>query len=259
MAAKRKVQARRRQKPVRKPLSHWLRPAFVTLVLSGSVAGLAFMLEWMKDPSAWPVNAVQIEGELRYLDANALQSFLEPMMEQGFFAMRVGEIQSQLQARPWVEQVSVRRVWPDRVQVRIREQQPVVRWGDSGFLNPRGEYFSPQDTIGITGLPQLAGPDGYEQRVLSMFAQMRESLRPLQLSIVSLQLDARRAWHVQLDNGLKMELGRRDPLQRVARFVHAYPAIMAAGNGSVVSVDLRYSNGVAVHWQSMNKQAKHTG
>ncbi len=259
MAVKRKVQARRRQKPTHKPLSHWLRPAFVVLVVSGSVAGLALMLEWMKDPSAWPVKTVQIEGELHYLDIDALQSFLEPMTKQGFFTVQVGEIQSQLQAQPWVEQVSVRRVWPDRVQVRIREQQAVVRWGDAGFLNPRGEYFSPHNSIDIAGLPQLAGPDGYEQRVLSMFAQMRKSLRPLQLAIVKLQLDARRAWHVQLDNGLKMELGRRDPLQRVARFVHAYPAIMAAGSGRVVSVDLRYSNGVAVRWQSMNKQAKRTG
>ncbi|TCK17320.1 cell division protein FtsQ [Thiogranum longum] len=259
MAAKRKLQARRRQKPARKPLSFWLRPVFVVLVVSSSVAGLALMLEWMKDPSAWPVQNVQIEGDLNHLDADVLQSFLEPMTKQGFFSVQVGEIQSQLQARPWVEQVSVRRVWPDLVQVHIREQQPVVRWGETGFLNPRGEYFSPQAHVEIAGLPWLAGPDGYEKRVLSMFAQMRKSLRPLQLEVVRLQLDARRAWHVTLNNGLKMELGRRDPLQRVARFIRAYPEIMAAGSGRVVSVDLRYSNGVAVRWQSMNKQAKSTG
>jgi len=259
VAAKRSVQARRKQKPPRKPLSYWLRPAFVALVVGSSVAGLVLMLEWMKDSHAWPMKTVQIEGDLRYINTDALQTFLVPMTEEGFFAVRVAEIQSQLQARPWVERVSVRRVWPDRMQVNIREQQPVARWGKAGFLNPRGEYFSPQSAVEIAGLPQLAGPDGHEQRVLSMFAQIRKSLRPLQLEVVQLQLDARRAWHVQLDNGLKMELGRRDPLQRVARFVHAYPAIMAAGSGRVVSVDLRYSNGVAVHWQSIDKQAQRTG
>ena len=259
MAAKRKLQARRRQKPARKPLSHWLRPAFVVFVVGSSVTGLAMMLEWMKDPDAWPVKAVQVEGDVSYLGIDALQSFLEPMMKQGFFSAQVGEIQSQLQARPWVEQVSVRRVWPNRVQVHITEQRPVARWGEAGFLNPRGEYFSPQEGADIAGLPRLDGPDGYEQRVLSMFAQMRKSLRPLQLEVIRLQLDARRAWHVRLDNGLKMELGRRDPLRRVERFIRAYPAIMAEGNGAVESVDLRYSNGVAVHWQSMNKQSKRTG
>lgn len=259
MAVKRKVQARRRQKPAHKPLGHWLRPAFVVLMMSGSVAGLVFMLEWMKDPHAWPVKTVQIEGDLQYLDHAALQKFLVPMSDEGFFGVQVARIQSLLQARPWVERVSVRRVWPNRLQINIREQQPVARWGETGFLNPRGELFHPQVAVKIEGLPQLAGPKGHEQRVLSMFAQIRKSLQPLQLGVVRVQLDARRAWHVQLDNGLKMELGRRNSLQRVARFVHAYPAIMAAGSGRVVSVDLRYSNGVAVHWQSIDKQAKRTG
>ncbi len=258
VAAKRKVQAKRRQKAPRKPLSHWFRPAFVTLVVCGSVAGLALMLEWMKDPHAWPVKTVRIEGDFRYLDRAVLQDFLTPMSDEGFFGVRVAQIQSQLQARPWVEQVSVRRVWPNRLQIHIREQQPVARWGESGYLNPRGELFEPQPAVDVAGLPQLAGPNGHEQRVLSMYAQIRKTLRPLQLEVVQLQLDARRAWHAQLNNGLKMELGRRNSLQRVARFVRAYPAIMAAGNGKVMSVDLRYSNGVAVHWQSIDKQAKRT-
>ncbi len=263
MATKRKVQAQRRQKAPRKPLSHWLRPAFVALITLSSIAGLALMLEWMKDPRAWPVENVRIEGDFRYLDRAALQDSLTPMLEQGFFGVQVAVIQRQLQARPWVEQVSVRRVWPDRLQISIHEQQAVARWGAQGYLNPRGELFEPLSEVEIEGLPQLAGPDGYEQRVLTMFARMRKALRPLQLQVVQLQLDARRAWHVQLDNGLKMELGRREPLQRVARFIRAYPSIMATGSGEVMSVDLRYSNGVAVRRQPVNRQvtqqAKRTG
>ncbi|VAW80697.1 Cell division protein FtsQ [hydrothermal vent metagenome] len=255
MAAKRKVQAERRQKAPRKPLSYWLRPAFVVLVVTGSVTGLTLMLEWMKNPHDWPVENVRIEGDFRYLDRVALQSSLAPMLEQGFFGVQVAGIQVQLQSRPWVEEVSVRRVWPDRVQISIKEQQPVARWGVQGYLNPHGELFEPEPDVEIDGLPHLAGPDGHEQRVLTMYSRMRKALQPLQLQVAQLQLDARRAWHVQLSNGLKMELGRRDPLQRVARFVRAYPSIIAADNGTVMSVDLRYSNGVAVHRKSINKQA----
>jgi len=142
------------------------------------------------------------------------------------------------------------------VQISIKEQQAVARWGAQGYLNPNGELFEPLPVVKVEGLPHLTGPDGHEQRVLAMYSRMRKALQPLQLQVVQLQLDARRAWHVQLDSGLRMELGRRDPLQRVARFVRAYPLIMAAEKGTVMSVDLRYSNGVAVHWQSVNKQAK---
>ena len=73
---------------------------------------------------------------------------------------------------------------------------------------------------------------------------------PLKLSVGSLQLDARRTWRVQLSNGLTLEVGRSHPVQRLERFVRVYPAILAAGEGRVLSVDLRYSNGFAVQWQA---------
>ncbi len=261
MARRRTGQARsrRRDKAPRKPLAYWLRPVFVALVVGSSLGGLALMVEWMKDPRAWPVRTVRIEGELRYLDRPALQAFLAPMTADGFFGLRVADIQARLQARPWIDRVSVRRVWPDQVEIRVREQQPVARWGGGGFLNPRGEVFRPDAAEEIPGLPELSGPDGHARRVLDMYAKLRATLQPLRTGIARLQLDARRAWHIRLDDGLQMELGRRDPLRRVARLVRAWPAIMATGNGRMVSVDLRYSNGVAVHWQTKDIQAEHTG
>jgi cell division septal protein FtsQ len=41
--------------------------------------------------------------------------------------------------------------------------------------------------------------------------------------------------------------------------VRVYPAILAAANGRLVAVDLRYSNGFAVRWQAMNEEVKGAG
>jgi cell division protein FtsQ len=92
-----------------------------------------------------------------------------------------------------------------------------------------------------------------------MYRQMLEILQPLQLGIDSLQLDARRTWRVQLSNGLSVEVGRHDPVQRVERFVRVYPAILAAANGKLRAVDLRYSNGFAVRWEAVNEEIKGAG
>jgi cell division protein FtsQ len=81
----------------------------------------------------------------------------------------------------------------------------------------------------------------------------------LQLNVARLLLDARRTWRVELSNGLVLEVGRNQPAERLARFVRVYPAILAAGNGRLMSVDLRYGHGFAVHWDNSGKTAKGAG
>jgi len=237
----------------------WLKPLLVLVTVVGSALGLTLLLEWMADPREWPVQAVQIEGEFRYLQRAELQDEVLPLVSDGFFAMNVALIQQRVQQLPWVEQVSVRRVWPDRLSIRVREQQPVAHWGEGGFLNVSAARFEPRQAVELAALPHFEGPDGHEQRVLDMYRRMQQMLQPLKLGVSRLRLDARRTWRVQLSNGLELEVGRSDPLQRIARFVRVYPAILAVGNGRLRYVDLRYSNGFAVRWQAGEKLARSNG
>lgn len=257
--AKKKLQAVRKQQPVA-PSFGWVRPVLALMTVLGSAIGLTLMLEWMKDPQQWPVSRVHIEGKFRHLQNNQLQEAVASPVATGFFVVDVSEIQERLQALAWVDQVSVRRVWPDELDIEVREQRPVASWGEDGFLNARAEAFTPEQTVTLDHLPHLDGPEGYQRRVLDMHGRMQALLKPLQLEVSRLSLTARRAWRLQLSNGLTLEAGRRYPLQRVARFVNVYPAILAAGgDGRLTRVDLRYSNGFAAHWQAAETADKHTG
>ena len=256
MAAK-KAQAKRKYKP--KPTWDWLKPTLGLFTVLGSAVGLYLMLNWMQDASEWPVRTVQVEGRFLHLEKAHLQSEVMPLTQAGFFAVNVSEIQERIEQMPWVDQVSVRRVWPDRLTVQVTEQQPVARWGQAGFLNARAELFEPQQPVELAQLPQLAGPDGYEQRVLEMYGRMQGLLQPLKLGVADLSLDARRTWRVQLSNGLTVEIGRNGPVERIERFVRVYPAILAAGKGVLASVDLRYSNGFAVRWEQADKETRSAG
>lgn len=256
MAAK-QAQAKRKQQP--KPGFQWLKPVLALATLAGSILGLTLLMGWMQDPYQWPVQTVDIKGKFRHLQQAQLQNEVLPLVSDGFFGMDVSAIQTQLQNLPWVEQVSVRRVWPDRLSIVVREQQPVAYWGDKGYLNPRAQVFEPEQRVDLPALPRFHGPDGYEQRVLLMYQQLQGMLNSLKLSVDSLRLDARRTWSVQLSNDLSVEIGRSSPVERIERFVRVYPAILAAGSGQVMSVDLRYSNGFAVRWQQVDTKAESTG
>jgi len=252
-------QAQAKRKQQLKAGFHWLKPVLALATMAGSVIGLTMMLDWMRDPYQWPVQTVNIKGKFEHLQQTQLEKEVVPLASEGFFGMNVSAIQERLQSLPWVEQVSVRRVWPDQLSIAVREQQPVAYWGEKGFLNPLAQVFEPKQSVDLPALPRFEGPDGYEQRVLLMYRQLQDMLKPLQLSVGSLRLDARRTWRVQLSNDLTVEIGRRNPVDRIARFVRVYPAILAAGSGQVRSVDLRYSNGFAVRRQQVDKKAESTG
>ena len=258
--ARKNVQARtKRSLRSFRPGVAWVRPAVAALTVVGSAVGITLMLDWMKDPDRWPVRHVQVDGNFRHLQAGVLQQQIEPVAAGGFFVLNVSEIQQRLQSMPWVDQVSVRRVWPDRLDVEVREQQPVAYWGDSAFVNARAQVFAPEVVTGSQNLPRLDGPEGHTARVLAMYHRLRALVAPLQLEVASLQLDARRAWRMHLSNGLVLEIGRGETVQRVARFVRVYPAILASGNGRLISADLRYGHGFAAHWQEHDNKVGGAG
>jgi cell division protein FtsQ len=161
----------------------------------------------------------------------------------------VAEIQAHAEAMPWVNQASVRRIWPARLQIHIVEQQPFAYWGDQSLLNSQGDVFTPVVQTPGLQLPLFSGPEGHANLVLVNYKRMGDMVKGLGLVIVELHQDTRRAWHLKLSNGMAVELGRNDPVMRLARFISVYPTILVARTAAVIEqVDLRYSNGFAIRW-----------
>ena len=115
----------------------------------------------------------------------------------------------------------------------------------------QSEVFLPETAVELPGLPRLAGPQGLERRVLDSFLRIGRTLDPLGLQMTQLALDERRAWHVSLDSGVQLELGRVDGSRRLQRFVQAYPELFAGRMNELEYVDLRYSNGFSVRWRQV--------
>jgi cell division protein FtsQ len=76
--------------------------------------------------------------------------------------------------------------------------------------------------------------------------QFRQSLAATGRQPTRVWLSARRAWRIELDRQLNVEVGREDATERVRRFAAAYPDSLARLELAVDYVDLRYPNGFAV-------------
>jgi cell division protein FtsQ len=80
------------------------------------------------------------------------------------------------------------------------------------------------------------------------------AITPLADSVAELRLSPRGGWHVVLDSGLELELGRgRGEIQpRIARFAAAWPTLAARG-AETRYADLRHANGFAVRTANVQK------
>lgn len=211
-------------------------------------------MRWAGDAGSLPIRNVKVEGAFRHLDAAELKRTVAAHVGGGFFAVDIDAIRRAVARRPWVDQVWVRRVWPDTLHIRVREHVALARWGERGLVSERGVWFdAPQEPF-TRELPVLSGPEGLQAVLAGRFLALRDSLAPLGLRPVRIQVTERRAWRIRLDNGIEVRLGRGDVDELMERFVALYPRVLAEAAPRVETVDLRYTNGFAVRWKPQAPQ-----
>jgi cell division protein FtsQ len=232
----------------RDALRPWIRRiggvAMIGLALSVVVLGI----DRLRDPRAFPIRTVKIEGEFRHLDRGRVEEAAGPHVRGGFFSVDLHAVEQALMELPWIHGVSLRRHWPGSLIVRVREQEPVAQWGEAALLNPYGELFYPPRAEFPEGLPRIDGPEARERELLAELARLRITLREHGLDVRVLSEDARRARELELANGIVVALGRADHAGRIRRLIEAYPRALAPRAENIRRIDLRYTNGLAVEW-----------
>ena len=228
-----------------------------TLIMATGLV-LAGILGWgwsmLVNPQVLPIKRVQVEGSFTHVNASTVRTAVASMLMGNFLTVDVRRIQQTVQTLPWVKHAEVRRVWPDSVHIRVIEQVPVAKWGKGALVNGTGEIFKPPLDNHQLDLPSLQGPEGSGAVVVSALRDMDEILAPLGLHIKRLSLDERRAWSLELDNGMQLLLGRGDGFGRLLKFVRFYHRAFHDRTAAVDRVDLRYSNGFAVSWKRDEKR-----
>jgi len=216
------------------------------LVLAGILGWVGSVLT---DPRTLPFKAVQVDGSFVHVDAKAVRDAAAPYLTGNFFTVDVGEVQHAVEALPWVRYAEVRRLWPDRIEIVVTEQAAVALWGNDALVNDAGDVFHPPRATFPAGLPYLQGPDGSGPLLTTAYRNMSQILAPLKLQIAQLVVDERRAWQLQVSDGMHVTLGRGEPYGRLLRLVRFYNRVLQGQEAAVEQVDLRYGNGFAVRWK----------
>lgn len=230
----------------------WRSPEFIAgvIFLCAVLFGLVFagqaVMRWLQDEQKIPLKQVLVSGELTQLTANDIDEAVREGTAVSLFAIDVDEAHQAIESLPWVYQASIRKSWPDTLKVYVVEQVAVARWNEDMLLNQYGGVFD----AAWKGreLPSLYGPGGSELTVLQGLKAMQGLLNGSELQITELSLSERYAWHLKLDNGIQLRLGRTEFIDRLQRFIDVYPLLLK-NEKAVAYVDLRYDTGLAVGWR----------
>lgn len=220
-----------------------LLPVFLLVGLSG---GLYYYLE---RPGHLPLRVVEVTGEFTYLDQSAIEARVARALHGGFFDVDLQQIRARVAAMPWVEQVSVRRVWPDTLRMHVTEQVPLAYWNKKALVNLDGKVFRPASIPDLGSLPQLYGDDASAPQVVAFYLRLHAQLLPGALRIASAGRNPRGEWSVAFHNGLQLILGRENLIERQRAFLEVYPRLTVQLHRQAQRIDMRYEHGFAVRWR----------
>ena len=191
----------------------------------------------------FPLREVVVEGELSHVSREQVKLIVAKHLKGNFFTLDLIKTRNAFEKLPWARSVSLRRRWPDKLEVVIEEHQELARWGSIALVNTHGELFHAASN---SDLPIFFGPGDGVIEVASQYLEVSKALKTADLKIASLALTPRRAWQVTTTSGMVIELGRVEMQARLDKFVSVYRHTIAGLNVKVTYADLRYPNGFAV-------------
>jgi cell division protein FtsQ len=225
-------------------VTHWkVLLLLVGLGVTGSIAasGLSHLLKDVK------IRQVQLQGELRYLDAERLMRDLSVRFNGNYLDTMLGQVISEVESHPWIDYASARRVWPDTLLVKIIEQRPVAIYNDTQYLGLSGDLFEPPLPVNEP-LPKLYGALSETMQVYSHYGVFSDRLADFS-QVVSVSRGHDLGWQIDLENGIRLQLGRTDILGRLARARDVVTQLDIERLSALQEVDARYDNGVALAWR----------
>lgn len=229
--------------------------AIATLLVAGVL--------WLTRMPWFTIRAVQLDGDLARNSVPTIRANAMPRLQGNFFSLDLQRARAAFESVPWVRHAVVRRVWPDRLAVRLEEHRPVALWQSDEenplLVNSFGELFEANvGDVEDDRLPVFDGPAGSSAAMWAMLQRLQPVLSAHEFALKRLALSARGSWRGETEDGQVIEFGRGsedEVVVRTERFVRTLPQVTARYRKPLLSADLRHADGYALRLEGVSTVA----
>lgn len=202
------------------------------------------------------INAIVIENVASHIDAALFRSNVISEIQGHFYNIDIFKVKEKIESTPWISRAIVKRVYPNKIYVNLKEFEPKGSWGNREelkLIDRHGTIFEAgADLEEFDKLPQFIGPEGRGKMMLDMYENLISIFPQHENKIKTLELNIRGNWILIMNNGAKIELGRgttEDVVDRARKFALSLPATFQKLNKKMINLqyaDLRHIDGYAI-------------
>ncbi|SVB17533.1 uncharacterized protein METZ01_LOCUS170387 [marine metagenome] len=149
--------------------------------------------------------------------------------------------------KSWVYAFSAIKKWPNEVEVRVKEHQPLARWKDKGFLTHSGHIIFPEEPFIEMDLINLEGREDQSFVLLDNSRRIQSQLYRLGEILEEVELKQSGYFEAVTLSGMRLIFDQenfRDQLERLESFISF--ELVSGRNNYIQTVDFRYMNGISV-------------
>lgn len=196
-----------------------------------------------------PVKTVSLHGALSESERMAVQSVLGTAFPTRMSHLDLAALSDAVAKLDWIESVSMRRRWPNGLDVHVRKPTLVARWADGGYVSARGRLVRMADSVILADLPLLGVAHSDPGLAIERFEHLGNRVAEQGLTLTALVESASGEWTLTLGSDAAIRLGRSDLDRRLDRALTVLQGQLSGWASSVSVIDARYHNGVAVAWR----------
>jgi len=222
----------------------------VATLLTFVTIGL-LVADQMFRPDTFKISQLTIKGKFRHLSPNDVESALREQDLGNFFSVDLDQVKGKIEKLAWVQNVDVRREWPNALSLNVIEQRPVMRWGEKQWVTSTGQVIELPAGMKVSADITLFGNEQDASKLLRQAVLWKKQLNQSELTLKALALSGSQAWTVTLvdqrhDATFDVALGREQVTERLTRFQKLFNSQFKTADQRLIRVDARYPDGLAV-------------
>lgn len=159
-----------------------------------AIAGVGLLSLWLYDKAVtsdfFLTQHIDVTGNVRLTREMVLQ-YAGIKEGDNSLGVSIADVERHLRDTPWVEEVSVKRLLPDRFSIKIKERMPsfwIHKDGSLFYANDKGEIIAPVESRNFLSLPTLRIMPGGEEAVpflARLLKDIRNGILPLESGAIA--------------------------------------------------------------------------